>query len=383
MLTQPSVHGLRDFSLTTNFRSIFTMFPPKLFPDIEPEPGERLNTEMAISESYSSRNITIPIHVRRGIHDGPRVFVTAALHGDELNGTGAIRHLLSDASWELHSGTLVLVPVLNILGYERHSRYLPDRRDLNRCFPGSKTGSMSSRMARTIFDQLIEPCDFGIDLHTAAVRRTNYPNARADLSNPKCAEMAEAFGAGIILDAPGPEGSLRRSATDRGVPTIVVEGGEVWRMESAVIDCMTRGVLNVLRKLEMVDGEIDVPIKQTVISHTKWIRAERGGLMQMHVAPGETVKKDQPLATNCSLLNEGQNQLLAPFSGVVLGASTLPSVKPGEPVVHIGKLGTRKQTNAYEKRSENDSVQQDAIEQFSSSVHVIAPESINTDETDS
>ena len=349
----------------------------EFFPHVEPAPGEQLNTEMVISESYSSRDITIPVHVRRGLKDGPRVFVTAALHGDELNGTGAVRQLLADSAWQLHSGTLILVPVLNILGYERHSRYLPDRRDLNRCFPGTKSGSMSSRMARTIFDNLIEPCDYGIDLHTAAVRRTNYPNARADLNNEKCAEMADAFGAGIILDASGPEGSLRRSATDHGVPTIVVEGGEVWRMETAIIDCMTRGVLNVLRHLKMVDGDVDVPIKQTVISRTKWVRAERGGLMQMHVSPGETVKQDQPLATNSSLLNEGRNQLLAPFSGVVLGASTLPSVKPGEPVVHIGKLGTRKQALAYEKRSENDVVQQDAIEQLSSSVHVTLPDLID------
>lgn len=344
------------------------------------QPGQRLNTEMVISESYSSRNLTIPIHIRRGVEDGPRVFVTAALHGDELNGTGAIRQLLADDSWTLQRGTLILVPVLNILGYERHSRYLPDRRDLNRCFPGSKTGSMSSRMARTIFDNLIVPCDFGIDLHTAAVRRTNYPNARADLSNDQCAEMAEAFGAGIILDASGPEGSLRRSATDRGVPTVVVEGGEVWKMESSIIECMTRGVLNVLRMKGLVVGDPDIPTKQTVISQTKWIRAERGGLMQMHVAPGDVVMKGQPLATNSSLLNENHHQLLSPFAGVVLGVSTLPSVKPGEPVVHIGHLGTRKKATAYEGRTEQDDVQQEAIAQLATSIHVTKPTPTDGDE---
>lgn len=346
---------------------------PIRFPDVTLQPGERMNTEMAISESYSSRDVTVPVHVRRGLNDGPTIFVTSALHGDELNGTGAIRQLLSDDSWTLHSGTLILVPVLNILGYERHSRYLPDRRDLNRCFPGSRSGSMSSRMARTIFDDLVLKSDFGIDLHTAAVRRTNYPNTRADLSNERCAEMADAFGAGIILDAGGPTGSLRRSATDRNVPTIVVEGGEVWKMETSVIDCMTRGVLNVLRKLDMVDGDLIDPGKQTIISHTKWIRAEHGGLMQMHVAPGDVVKMGQPLATNSSLLNEDHNQLLSPFSGVVLGVTTLPSVKPGEPVVHIGKIGSRKQAAAHEHRAEQDDVQMGALQQLATSIHVTTP----------
>ncbi len=344
------------------------------YPDIRLQPGERVNTEMVISESYSSRNITIPMHVRRGLDDGPQVFVTAALHGDELNGTGAIRQLLADQTWELAAGTLILVPVLNILGYERHSRYLPDRRDLNRCFPGSKTGSMSSRMARMIFDQLIAPSDFGIDLHTAAVRRTNYPNVRADLDNLKCRELAEVFGAGIILDGAGPVGSLRRSATDNGVPTVVVEGGEVWKMETAIIDCMTRGVMNILQHLKMIGGERVKPAQQTIVSRTKWVRAERGGLIQMHVAPGDVVRQDQPLATNCSLLNENQNQLFSPFEGVVLGVSTLPSVKPGEPVVRIGKLGTRKQALAHESRTDADAIQQSALQQLASSVHVVQPD---------
>ncbi|MCA9215804.1 MAG: succinylglutamate desuccinylase/aspartoacylase family protein, partial [Planctomycetales bacterium] len=143
------------------------------------KPGEAVNTELVISESYSSRDVAIPIHVRRGPNVGPTVFVTAALHGDELNGTGAIRSMLADQSWDLSAGTLLLVPVLNILGFERHSRYLPDRRDLNRCFPGNSTGTMASRLAKVIFDSIVRRCDFGIDLHTAAVRRTNFPNARA------------------------------------------------------------------------------------------------------------------------------------------------------------------------------------------------------------
>ena len=138
--------------------------------------SESANVELEITESYSGRNVAIPIHVRRGIKPGPTMFVTAALHGDELNGTGAIRSLLSDSYWNLDAGTVLLLPVLNVLGFERHSRYLPDRRDLNRSFPGNSTGSMASRLARVIFDSIASRCDYGIDLHTAAVRRTNFPN---------------------------------------------------------------------------------------------------------------------------------------------------------------------------------------------------------------
>ena len=214
------------------------------------EPGQAVSTELVISESYSSRDVAIPIRVRRALEPGPTVFVTAALHGDELNGTGAIRSMLADPSWELSSGTLLMVPVLNVLGFERHSRYLPDRRDLNRCFPGNSTGSMASRLAKVIFDSIVRRCDYGIDLHTAAVRRTNFPNARADLDNPTCLKMAEAFGSGIILHGKGPKGSFRREATTAECPTIVVEGGEVWKVESSVADCMLRGVFNVLKMLK-------------------------------------------------------------------------------------------------------------------------------------
>lgn len=336
-------------------------------------PGESSNTELVISESYSSRTVSVPIHVRRGEQPGPTVFVTGALHGDELNGTGAIRTLLADHDWQLKAGTLAMVPVLNVLGFERHSRYLPDRRDLNRCFPGSESGSMATRMARVIFDSLISRCDYGIDLHTAAVRRTNFPNVRADLGNEKCAWLADLIGAGIILDGKGPKGSLRREATKAGCPTVVVEGGEVWKVEPSVVECMARGVFNVLKDLGMMDGQPEVPKSQSIIRRTKWIRAERGGFMSVHVAPGDTVAEGQPLATNSNLLTEDQNRLDAPFSGVVIGMTTLPAVQPGEPVMHIGRLADSRTAKRYERQAAKDDVQKTAQEHLATGVHVVEP----------
>lgn len=337
------------------------------------EPGEAISTELVISESYSSRDVAIPIRVRRATKPGPTVFVTAALHGDELNGTGAIRSMLADPSWELSAGTLLMVPVLNVLGFERHSRYLPDRRDLNRCFPGNSTGSMASRLAQVIFDCIVRRCDYGIDLHTAAVRRTNFPNARADLDNPTCLKMAEAFGSGIILHGKGPKGSFRREATAAGCPTIVVEGGEVWKVESSVADCMLRGVFNVLKMLKMMGGEPDVPDYQAIIKQTKWIRAERGGFMSMHVAPGDSVVKGQTIASNSNLLTEEHSRLEAPFSGIVIGMTTLPAVQPGEPVIHIGRLANPKVAREHEEHVATDEIQRTALEHLATNIQVTEP----------
>ncbi len=338
------------------------------------EPGTAANTDFQITESYSSRTISIAARVIRGAEPGPTGFVTGALHGDELNGTGAIRSLIADTSWNLRRGTLVMIPVLNVLGFERHSRYLPDRRDLNRCFPGNPEGSMASRMAHVIFHALVKRCDFGIDLHTAAVRRTNYPNVRTDYSNAKCMRMAEAFGASVILDGRGPRGSFRREATFSGCPTIVVEGGEVWKVEPSVVECMTRGVQNVLKELEMMDGEPDVPTKPARIKHTKWVRAERGGFLDMHVAPGSTVVAGQPLASNSNLLHEDQNRLIAPFDGIVIGMTTLPAVQPGEPVIHLGQLSSPRSVQRVERRALADDVHRTAQEHLSTSVQVVDPE---------
>ena len=180
--------------------------------------GESRNVRLNVSESYSSMTVRIPIQIRRAKEDGPVVFVTAALHGDEINGTGAIRQLIKDPDFRLLRGAVILVPVLNLLAFDRHSRYLPDRRDLNRSFPGSAKGSLASRMARIIFDEIVSRCDYGIDLHTAAIRRTNYPNVRGDLTDPEVRRLAESFGAEIIIDSTGPKGAFRPRSVQGGLP---------------------------------------------------------------------------------------------------------------------------------------------------------------------
>jgi len=302
------------------------------------EPGEGKDLAINVGESYSGMSVRIPIHVRRGEAEGPVVFVTAALHGDEINGTGVVRALIRDDSLRLLRGALILVPVVNVLAFERHSRYLPDRRDLNRCFPGLRKGSLSSRMARIIFDEIVSRADFGIDLHTAAIRRTNYPNVRGDLSRPAVQRLAKAFGAEFVIDGVGPKGAFRREACRAGCATILVEGGEVWKVEPSIVESSLRGIRNVLVELGMLEGTRERPPFQVALKKTRWIRADRAGFLRFHVSPGDVVQKGAPLATNTNLLGRAGEVLRAPFDAAVLGMTTLPSVGPGEPVFHLARL---------------------------------------------
>jgi predicted deacylase len=299
------------------------------------EPGERADLTLRVSTSYSGSAIGLPVHVWRGVEPGPAVFVTGGVHGDEINGTGTIRHLLQEDPFELRAGTLVLVPVVNIPAFEQLSRYSPDRRDLNRSFPGSSSGSLTGRLADVVFQEIVARCDYGIDLHTAAVRRTNYPNARADMEQEATARLATLFGAELLIDSRGPEGSLRRAALNAGCAVMTLEAGEVWKVEPAVVEYALRGIANVLVGLGMIEGEIVEPAFRTVARDTRWIRADAGGFLRFHVRPGDTVEEGQPLATNTSLAGSRLNTLVAPRDAIVLAMTTLPAVAPGDPVAHL------------------------------------------------
>jgi predicted deacylase len=302
------------------------------------------------------------------------VLVTAALHGDEINGVGAVRSLIGDEALRLRRGALILVPVVNVLAFDRHSRYLPDRRDLNRCFPGSAHGSLASRMAHAVFHELVSRADMGIDLHTAAVRRTNFPNVRAELQRPETRRLARAFGAAFTIDGAGPKGAFRREACRAGCPMILFEGGEVWKVEPAIVEVALRGIRNVLIRHGMVEGEPSEPPFRRTIEKTTWVRAERGGFLRFHVSPGDIVQEGEALATNTSLLGRERRVIHAPFDAAVLGMTTLPAVSPGEPVCHLGRLdrGARR-LEEIQAGLPDDHPLDRAKEDLSSSVMVEAP----------
>ncbi|MBT8397803.1 MAG: succinylglutamate desuccinylase/aspartoacylase family protein [Gemmatimonadetes bacterium] len=305
------------------------------WPGLKVAPGEQADLKLTVSKSYSGESMRVPVHVWRGREPGPSVFISAAVHGDEINGTGTIRHIIQERPFELKAGSLVLVPVINILSFEQLSRYSPDRRDLNRTFPGSRGGSLTSRLADVIFRNIVARCDYGIDLHTAAIRRTNYPNLRADMEQEATARLATLFGAELLLNSPGPAGSLRRAAVRVGCATIVLEAGEVWKVEPSVVEYALRGIRNVLVGLKMIEGDVQQPAFRVVAEETKWMRAEKGGFLKFHVHPGDTVSAGQPLATNTTLAGKDQNTILAPREAIVLAMTTLPAVSPGDAVAHL------------------------------------------------
>jgi predicted deacylase len=229
-------------------------------------------------------------------------------------------------------------------------------------------------MARTLFDEIVARCDYGIDLHTAAVRRTNYPGVRGDLTDPEVRRLAESFGSEIIINGKGPRGAFRREACRAGCPAIIMEGGEVWKVEPSIVDSAIRGIKNVFRELGMLDGEPEGPAGQVTVDRSKWIRAERGGFLQFHVKPGEILEKDQPIATNTTLLGREHNMLHAPFDAVVIGMTTLPAISPGEPVCNLGKLPKgMKPSELRRRRSQENRLAKRISDELASNVLVVNP----------
>jgi len=304
-------------------------------------PGETRELHLRFGATYLGSPVSIPVYVMRARKDGPRVFIMGVIHGDELNGIGIVRELLYDKPPKLLKGALIIIPVANIQGLERHSRYMPDRRDLNRSFPGSPNGSLTRRLAHEIFTEVVAQCDYGIDFHSAAVRRTNYPNVRASMRDPGAKRLAKAFGCELIVSSRGPRGSLRRAAVEAGVPTIILEAGEVWKIEPGVVEIGVRGCLKVLQSLGMIAGDPEPPSFQLSISKTIWVRSELGGLLGFHARPGQLVHKNQGLATIYNIFGREQTSLISPADGIVLGMTTMPMVNPGGIVYHIAALSQR------------------------------------------
>ena len=307
---------------------------------VEVAPGERRDVSPVASESYTGDRTTIPMAVINGVGDGPRVFVTAAVHGDELNGIGVCRELLGRLEPEELDGILIVVPIVNVLGAQIHSRYLPDRRDLNRTFPGSHTGSMASRIARLLMDEVVDGSDVGIDLHTAANRRTNVPQMRVHTEDERATALALAFGAPYVLDASLRPGSLREVAGEQGVPVLTYEAGEALRFDPQAIEVATDGVLRVLGTLGMIADPPPPPDLPPLLMHqSRWVRAERGGIVDLHVELGQHVDEGQELWTTTSPLGAERATQTSPYRGVVIGGTTLPLVAPGEAILHIGIPG--------------------------------------------
>ncbi|MGB3750600.1 MAG: succinylglutamate desuccinylase/aspartoacylase family protein [Arcobacteraceae bacterium] len=282
----------------------------------------------------------LPVRVIRGKKDGPIVFVSAAIHGDELNGIEIIRRFRKLNILKRLKGTLILVPIVNVYGIMNLSRYLPDRRDLNRSFPGSSKGSLAGRVAKVFFDEIVLKCDLGIDLHTASIHKSNLPQVRTNIENEYTFNLAKAFGAPVVLHSELRDGSLRAVAQEKGVPILLYEAGEALRFDETSIRIGVNGLVNVLRKNEMLP---QVTRKRTlktpvITKSSKWIRSIESGMLRTIKALGDTVKENEIIAFIDEPLGDDSFEVLAPFDGIIIGKSEIPLVQEGDAVFHIANF---------------------------------------------
>lgn len=309
--------------------------------------GTRATLAIAVSELYTHTPMTLPVQVIHGRVAGPVVFVCAAVHGDEINGVEIIRRLMRLPLLKRVQGTLIAVPIVNVFGFENRSRYLPDRRDLNRSLPGSEKGSLASRLGHTFFHQVVAQADVGIDLHTAAAHRDNLAQIRADLQNPIIEPLARAFGAPVLVHSGLLEGSLRKAAAQQGIPVMVYEAGEALRFDELSIRIGVRGVINVLRRLGMLPLSKKEPKPPTVLRSTTWVRAEQSGILRAAVRLGAAVRKGDVLGVISDPLGETETQVVASVSGVLIGRINLPLVYGGEALFHIGRTQEADRVEAH------------------------------------
>lgn len=307
---------------------------------VEVRPGERKTIEVEGGKLYTHTPITLPIQVLCGRQKGPVLFISAAIHGDEINGVEIIRRLLKVPALKRLKGTLLAVPVVNLHGFINHSRYLPDRRDLNRSFPGSQKGSLAGRLARLFMNEIVSQSTHGIDLHTGAINRYNLPQIRANLDDPETLELAKAFGAPVILNSALRDGSLREAADQQKIPILLYEAGEALRFDELSIRGGVEGIIRVMRSLGMLPvSRKAAPPEPMMARSSAWVRAPQSGIFRAFVKEGTRVTRDQTLLGVVSdPFGESEEEIWSPFSGIVIGQLKLPLVNEGDAVFHIAQF---------------------------------------------
>lgn len=309
------------------------------------KPGERRKLSLNVARLYDFTEMNIPVEVIRGKKEGPTLFVSAALHGDEVSGTEIVKNLLSHrAINNIIHGTLIAVPIVNVFGFVHKSRYLPDRRDLNRSFPGSYEGSLASRIAYIFMTEIVEKCTHGIDLHTGAIHRPNMPHIRAlisgkELQNHETQKLAHIFGAPMILNSSLVEGSLRRAIAEKNpdLTMLLYEGGEALRIDDKVIKIGLNGILSVMHELGMIAFKPKDKGKKKVFvaKSSHWVRAPQSGIFMSRKKLGQHVRKGELLGDISDPFGNHEFEVRAHKTGMIIGASVLPLVNNGDALFNI------------------------------------------------
>lgn len=303
-------------------------------------PRRRTTVNLPMTALADLTPVTLSLHVVHGGRPGPVMFVCAAVHGDEVIGVDIVRRLLRAPQLNNIAGTLLAVPIVNTFGFLSQSRYLPDRRDLNRSFPGSAGGSLASRLACLFRTEIMARCSHGIDLHSAAIHRTNLPQIRVSPGRPEALKLAHAFGAPVILASKTRDGSLREMAGQMGVETLLFEAGEGLRIDEAAARLGVAGILRVMAALGMIPAA-GLPRSRSKSLHcgrSEWLRAPAAGLVAMQAGIGDKVLAGQVLGTISDPFGETETEIFAPRDGIIIGALTLPVANEGDAVFHLAAL---------------------------------------------
>jgi len=307
------------------------------------DPGEKRHIRYEVSETYLGDPVEIPVTIINGTEDGPRVFMTAAIHGDELNGVKVLQEVADRYNpGDIH-GTLVLIHVVNVPGYQAQQRYLPIYdQDLNRSFPGKERANTAERMAYEVYHRFVSQCDLGLDFHTSTRNRTTMYHARADIENPAVERLAEAFGTNVILSGEGDENSLRAVASRNDIPTLTIEMGKAHRFQPALIEKAVDGVESVLADYDIYpDGTVTDPSWRKIMGPTeekRWLRADTGGLVEMQWGPSPLVHDGDPICTITDHFKNDEHTIEAPFTGLIVGVLENPVALPGHPLCHLVRI---------------------------------------------
>ncbi|MGB0919896.1 MAG: succinylglutamate desuccinylase/aspartoacylase family protein [Alphaproteobacteria bacterium] len=318
--------------------------------------GSRQRIEIPVAKLYNHTDVTMPVEVIRGTKDGPVLFVTAAIHGDEINGVEIIRRLLTHRKLNPKklAGTLIAVPIVNVFGFNRNTRYMPDRRDLNRCFPGSPSGSLAAQMAHILMTEIVGKATHGIDLHTGAIHRTNLPQIRACLDDPETDRLAHSFKVPVIINSSVRDGSLRQTAADLGIPMLLFEGGEALRYDEKVIRTGLHGVMEVMMSIGMLARTAQHNEtrgnEMFVARSSKWVRAPHSGSLRTKRKVGDRVKAGDRLGIIADPYGDNEVEVRATVTGIIIGQTLLPLVNNGDALFHIARF---EDSEAVEEELEN------------------------------
>ncbi|MCF7972019.1 MAG: succinylglutamate desuccinylase/aspartoacylase family protein [Methylococcaceae bacterium] len=304
------------------------------------KPGSNLVVDLPLPPLYTNTPMTMPVHVLHGKLPGPKLFVSAAIHGDELNGVEIVRRLLKQPALKRLRGTLIAIPMVNVYGVIHHSRYLPDRRDLNRSFPGSAKGSLAARLAELFMREIVAQCTHGIDLHTGAIHRSNLPQIRANLDDEATLALAKAFNVPVLINSNSRDGSLREAAAEQGIPMLLYEAGEALRFDEFCIRAGLQGILEVMGHLRMITSRKNRKgIKEPYIARSSsWVRAPASGIFRTVKPLGSYIKRKEVLGVISDPISNAEFEVLSPYNGLVIGRSEIPLVYEGEAVYHLAKF---------------------------------------------